>query len=274
MSLVTIARWDARTVLRDRWFASVAGAFAALVVAAALVALGSVDVLGVSAFGRVAATLIHLGMLFIPLLGLTVGAVWIAGERESGALVLLLSQPVERRTIYAGKFAGVAWGMVAAVGLGFSAAGLLLALRAGTDRVPAFLWLVVLSALLALAMLAVGFFISAASPGRSRALGLALAVWLALVIVSDLGLLGTALILRLPAPVVLVLGALNPVSAFRLAAILGITGTAELTGPVGLYGVARLGLSGLVAGLVLVLVVWTVCAYLAGRGRFLRAAEG
>jgi len=274
MSLRTIARWDARGVLRDRWFVVVASAFGALVLASALVALASVDVLGVSAFRRVAATMIHLGMLFIPLIGLTVGAVWIAGERESGSLVLLLSQPVERRAIFAGKFCGVAWGMAAAVVLGFGAAGLLLAVRAGTDRIPAFLWLVGLSVLLALAMLAAGFFISARSPSRSRALGAALVAWLVFVIVSDLGVLGTAMVLRLPAPALLLLGSINPVSAYRLAAIIGITGSADLTGPVGLYAVDRLGLGGFVVALVLVLAAWTAAGYLAGRARFLRAVEG
>jgi len=274
MSLATIARWDARGVLRDRWFVAVAGAFGALVIASAAVALAAVDVLGVSAFGRVAATLINLGMLFIPLIGLTVGAIWIAGERESGSLVLVLSQPVERRTIFAGKFLGVAWGMTAAVALGFGAAGALLAVRAGTDRIPAFLWLVGLSTLLAMAMLATGFFISAGSPSRSRALGTALVAWLGFVIVSDLGLLGTTMVLRLPVPALLVLGSLNPVSAFRLAAVVGITGSADLTGPVGLYAADRLGLGGLIAMLLLVLCLWTMVAYLAGRARFLKAVEG
>lgn len=274
MSVLTIARWDARAVLRDRWFLAVAGAFAALVLASALVALSSVDVLGVSAFGRVAATLIHLGMLFIPLIGLTVGAVWIAGERESGSLVLLLSQPVHRGDLFSAKFLGVAWAMTGAVALGFGAAGVLLAVRAGGDRVPAFLWLVLLSILLALTTLAVGFALSAASPTRSRALGTALVVWLGLVIVSDLGLLGTAMVLRLPAAAVLVLGSLNPVSAFRLAAIVGVTGSAELTGPVGLYAADRLGIPGLLLALTAVQLAWTGAAYAIGRRRFVREVEG
>lgn len=274
MSLSVIARWDARAVLRDRWFLSTAGAFAVLVLASALVALSTMDVVGVPAFGRVAATLIHLGMLFIPLIGLTVGAVWIAGERESGSLVLLLSQPAHRGAVFSGKFLGVAWAMAGAVAIGFGAAGVLLALRAGGDRLPAFLWLVVLSILLALAALATGFALSAGSPSRSRALGTALAVWLGLVIVSDLGLLGTAMVLRLPAPAVLVLGSLNPVSAFRLAAIVGVTGSAELTGPVGLYAADRLGIPGMLLALAGILLVWTGAAYHIGRRRFVREVEG
>ncbi|HXF82372.1 MAG TPA: ABC transporter permease subunit [bacterium] len=274
MTLRTIARWDAQAVLRDRWFLATAGAFAALVLAAALVALSAVDVLGVSAFGRAAATLIHLAMLFVPLIGLTVGAVWIAGERESGSLVLLLSQPVDRRTIYGGKFAGVAWAMGGAVAIGFGASGALLALRADADRVASFLWLIVLTILLALATLAIGFAVSAAAPTRSRALGVGLLLWLSLVVLSDLGLLGTAMVLRLPAPAVLLLGSLNPVSAFRLAAVIGVTGSAELTGPVGLYAVERLGLFGVLLGLTAIPIAWTVGAFWYGRRAFLRAVEG
>lgn len=272
-ALAVLARWDARAVLRDRWFVSIAGAFAALTVAAAAVALAGVDVMGVSAFGRAAATLVHLGMLFIPLLGLTAGALWIAGEREGGALAMVLSQPVSRGTVFTGKFLGVAWGMVGAVAVGLGGAGVLLALRAGTDHILGYLWLAVLSVLLALAMLAVGFAISAGSPGRSRALGTALVAWLLLVVVSDLGLLGTALVLRLPAPALLVLGSLNPVSAFRLAAVVGIGGSAEVTGPVGLYAADRLGVGGMNGLMVAILLAWAVGAYLIGRARFLHAAQ-
>lgn len=272
-TLRTIARWDARAILRDRWFVSIAGAFAALTVAAATVALAAADVIGVSAFGRVAATLVNLGMLFIPLLGLTAGSVWIAGEREGGSLAMLLSQPVDRATVYTGKFLGVAWGIIGAVATGLGSAGMLLALRAGTDRVLGYLWLVALSLLLALATLALGFVLSAASPGRSRALAAALVLWLLLVIVSDLGVLGAALVLRLPAPLILILGSLNPVSAFRLAAVVGIAGSADVTGPVGIYAADRLGTTGLNAVMAGVLVAWAAGAFLAGRARFLRALQ-
>jgi Cu-processing system permease protein len=268
-----LARWDARAILRDRWFISIAGAFAVLTVASAAVAMAGADVIGVSAFGRAAATLVHLGMLFIPLLGLTAGALWLAGERESGSLAMLLSQPVDRATVYAGKFLGVAWGMTGAVAVGLGSAGVLLALRAGTDRIFGYLWLVALSVLLALATLAVGFAVSAGAPGRSRALGTALVAWLALVIVSDLGVLGTALVLRLPAAAVLALGSLNPVSAFRLAAVVGISGRPDVTGPVGIYAADRLGMGGMNALMVGILLAWTIGAYLVGRARFLRAAQ-
>ncbi len=268
-----LARWDTRAVLRDRWFVSAAAAFGALTLAAAALALASPPIAGLSSFDRITATLIHLTMLFAPLLGLTAGAGWIAGERETGALVMLLSQPLQRAELFAGKYLGVARALLAAMLVGFGTAGVLLAARVGTDRLPAFLWLVVLAVVLALASLSLGFLLSAAAPNRSRALGAALLAWLILVIVSDLGILGTALLLRLPAPVGLVLAARSPVSAFRMAAILRVSGTAELLGPVGLYAAERLGTTGLLAALCAVLVLWATGAYYAGRMRFERVVE-
>jgi Cu-processing system permease protein len=266
-----VARWDARAVLRDRWFVAVAAAYAVLTLAAAVVALSSATIFGVSSFGRSAAALIQLTMLFVPLLSLTVGAGWIAAERESGALALIACQPITRNAIFAGKYVGVAWTVIGATVLGFGAAGMVLATRSGADQLPAFLLLVGLAILLSLAMLSVGFAVSAAAPSRSRALATALLLWLGFVIVSDLGVLGTAVVLRLPAPIVLLLGSVNPVSAFRLAAIVGITGNADLTGPVGQFAADRFGVPMLVGALTAVLAAWTAGAYLVGRRRFGRS---
>lgn len=266
-----LSQWNVRAVLRDRWFAATAGAFALLTIAASGVAMAGAGIVGLSTFDRAAATLVHLTMLFVPLIGLTVGAGWLAADRESGALAMLLAQPVDRRAVFAGNFAGVASAVVAAILVGYGAAGVLLAAGAGTEHLGAFIWLVGLAVLLALATLAIGFAISAVAPNRSRALGLALLWWLVLVVISDLGVLGTAAVLqRLPAPVVMVLASLNPVSAFRIAAIVGIGG-AEMTGPVGIYAAERLGtvaLSGALAG---VLIAWVLGAFWVGRARFAAA---
>ena len=267
-----LARWDGRALLRDRWFGVLAGAFALLTLTAAAAALGAADIAGVSSFDRVAATLVHLAALLVPLIGLTVGAVWLAQDRESGVLELLLAQPVDAPTVFTGKALGVARTVIAGLLAGYGVAGTMLALRVGVDRLPAFLWVVGLSALLALATLAVGFAISAGAPTRSRALGWALLVWLSLVVLSDLGILATALILRLPVTVVLALGVLNPVSAFRLASILAISGSGDLAGAVGLYAAERLGSGALTALLMLVLLLWTVAAFLLGRLRFVRGS--
>ncbi|MDR5709292.1 MAG: ABC transporter permease subunit, partial [Armatimonadota bacterium] len=196
MTALIMARWDARASLRDRWFLSLAFAFWALTLAAAATALAGLRVIGLSSFARAAAALIHLAQLFVPLLGLTLGAGWLAGDRETGALEFLLAQPVSRGALYAGRYGGLAASVLSAIWLGYGAAGVVLAWGAGPEHVGVFLALVGLSSLLAMATLSVGFLISAFAPTRGRALGWALLVWLGFVVLQDLGVLGAALSLR------------------------------------------------------------------------------
>ncbi len=265
-----VASWDVRAALRDRWLWALAAAFGSMTLAASAVALSGLRVVGLSSFDRAAAALVHLSMLFVPLLGLVLGGVWIAGERESRALDFLLAQPLDRRALYVGRYLGLAGAVTGATWLGYGTAGVVLAWGAGTDRLPAFLWLVLLSTLLGLASLSVGLAISAAAPNRGRALGAALLAWLALTVLTDLGVLASAVALRLPAAVVLSLAAANPVSAFRMAALAVVTRTPELLGPVGMVAIDRLGATGTAVALSGVLLVWAAGGLGVGLRRFLR----
>ncbi|MDR7415462.1 MAG: ABC transporter permease subunit [Armatimonadota bacterium] len=273
MTALVLARWDARASLRDRWFLTLAAAFGVLTLAAAATSLAGLKVIGLSSFDRAAAALVSLAQLFIPLLGLTLGAVWLAGDRETGALAFLLAQPVSRGTLYAGRYVGVGAPVLGAVWLGYGAAGVVMAWGAGTDRLGLFLTLVGLSSLLALAMLSVGFLISAFAPTRGRALGASLFAWLGFVVLGDLGVLTAAVGLRLPALGLLLLAAMNPVCAFRMASLLGIPHSPELLGPLGLLAVDRFGQLGAALALVGVLLAWTLGAFVAGFLRFTRMPQ-
>ncbi len=265
------ACWDLRAASRDRWLWALGGSFAAMTLAAAAVALSGLRVVGLSSFDRAAAALVHLSMLFVPLMGLVLGAVWIAGDRETGALDFLLAQPAHRGAVYVGRYLGLSAAVGAATWAGYGAAGVVLAAGAGTDRLGPFLWLVFLSTLLALACLAVGVAISATAPHRGRALGAALLAWLALTVLTDFGVLASAVALRLPPAVLLALVAANPVSAFRVAGLVVVTRTPDLLGPVGVLALDRLGPAGTVALLCVVLVAWAAGAVAVGLRRFVGA---
>ena len=58
--------------------------------------------------------LLGLLLLFVPLIGLTVGAGVLAGERERGTLLYLLAQPLNRAEIFFGKALGAALAVIAA----------------------------------------------------------------------------------------------------------------------------------------------------------------
>ncbi|MCS7235526.1 MAG: ABC transporter permease [Armatimonadota bacterium] len=271
MAWTVVARWDARAASRDRWLWALAAAFGTMTLAAAALALTGLRVVGLSSFDRAAAALAHLSMLFVPLMGLVLGSLWIAGDRETGALDFLLAQPVHRWALYTGRYLGLAGVVVGATWAGYGAAGVVLAWGAGTEHLPSFLWLVFLSTLLALASLSLGLAISATSPNRGRALGAALLTWLGLTVLTDLGVLASAVALRLPPAVLLALACANPTSAFRIAGLAVVTRSPELLGPAGLVATDRLGAVGTALALCAVLLAWAVGGLAVGVLRFRRA---
>lgn len=255
--IALVARKEVRDALRNRWFLLYAAAFALLAIGLSQLGMGDRSTAGFAGFGRTAAGLVNLVLLVVPLMGLTLGAQSLAGERERGTLATLLAQPVTRAEVLIGKVLGLTIALGAALLLGFGLAGAWVALRGGGVEAWAYAQVVAAAALLALATLSIGFLISAATRRTSAATGVALFVWLALVFAGDLGLMGTAVTMRLDVGTLLALTLLNPLEAYRIGAIAAITGTLDVLGPAGVYASRTLG-RGLVAVLAGVLVAWSV----------------
>jgi Cu-processing system permease protein len=269
--LWTIAQRELREALRNKWLWFYAAAFAALALALSRAGLASAGYAGLGGFGRTAASLINALLLFVPLMGLSVGAGSLAGDRERGTLLYLLAQPVNGAEVFFGKALGAALALAAALALGFGLAGLGLA-SAGDGDPAAYLALAGFTLLLALAALGLGFLISALTRKSATASGGALLVWLGLVFLGDLGLVGVTLSLR-PTPGGL-LGLLlaNPLQAFKLAAIFSLRATLDTLGPVGQYAFHRFGeaLPLLLLGL---LAAWVVVSFGAAFAVFNRKGD-
>lgn len=241
MPILAIAEKEVRDARRQRWFLLLAAIFAALALAFSLLGLAGLGTVGVAGFGRTAASLVNLVMLIVPLMGLTLGAHSLASEREQGTLATLLAQPLRASEVLLGKFLGLAWALTIAVLVGFGLSGLAIAGRAGSAQVGDYGMLLLLTALLGLGHLSLGLLLSTLAPKGSTALSLALLLWLTLVFLSDLGLVGTAMVLRLPPWALLTLALLNPVQEFKVAAIQVLHGNLELLGAAGLYANEVLG---------------------------------
>jgi Cu-processing system permease protein len=84
-----------------------------------------------------------------------------------------------------------------------------------------------------------------------------LLLWFGLVLLADLGLMGTALALRLRADIVFLVALLNPLQVFKLAAVLLVRPSLDVLGPSGQFAVVTFGpwLGPLLIGL---LVAWVV----------------
>ena len=252
-----VAAKTLRDAVRDRWFWLYCVGFALLAAGIALIALPDTGLTGDGGFGRTAASLVVLVQLVVTLMAIMLGARSLAGERESGSLRFLLSQPVSRSEVLVGTYAGLAAALLAAVCAGFGVAGVLSVVRSsGLDAVT-LVSLAGLSWMLALVMLGIGMVVSVVTRRGSTALGAALLTWLVFVFVGDLGLMGTAASTDLPVSTLFFAAVANPVESFRLTTVLVLEGSLDVLGPAGAYAYDRFG-DGLWRLTFGVLVVWIV----------------
>lgn len=255
-NVLTLTQKEVRDARSNRWFVLFAVAYAGLALTLAWLSLSGVGTHGLAGFGRTGASLINLVLLIVPLMGLTLGALSLSGEREQGTLLYLLTQPVSQAELLLGKFLGLAVAILAALILGFGLSGLLIAWQGGATQATDFLSLVLLAFVLGLASLSLGFLISSAMSKSATAVGLALFLWLVLVFFGDLGLMGTAIVLRLGVGELFTIALLNPLQLFKMAAILAIRGNLEVLGPAGVYALRTYG-SQLLPLLLAILLAWT-----------------
>lgn len=235
-----VAAKEFREAAESRWLRALALAFCAL--GGLLAMLGAwTSAFGESGFGRTTAGLLNLVLLIVPLMGLTGGSLAFTSERERRTLDVLLGLPLEPGEIFWGKFAGAALALSAALAGAFGALGLLLALRGGLAGAGVFAAFFLATLLLAVTCLALGLLASARAAKVSAGLGAAILLWLILVFAGDLGLLGSALVVRLPAPALLAAAWLNPLSLFRLIALETLACDLDVLGPAGLCARDLLG---------------------------------
>lgn len=240
-NVLILAGKEVRDSLRNRWFLLYAGAFTILTLALAYLSIAGIGGTGFAGFGKTAAGIINLIMLIVPLMALTIGAGSLAAERESGTIISLLAQPVNRYEVVSGKFLGLAAALLAALALGFGLSAAVMASRGGTIQVNAYAWLVFLSFVLALAMLSTGMLISAATKKVAVALGAAIIVWLSLVLLGPLGLMGSSLAFRIEDPLLFNLALINPLHVYDMAGVHAINASLDVLGPAGMYAMRTYG---------------------------------
>ena len=266
-----VAAREVREAVRSRWFLLSAASFLLLSLGLSLLGLSGAERSGLAGFDRTTAGLLNLTLLFVPLLGLSLGALGIAGELEDGSLAMLLAQPLTRMEVYAGKYLGLFAALAAAIAAGFGCSGVIVALSAGGGDAAAFLSLAGLAVLLAAVSVAIGALLSVALGSRARAAGAAFAAWIGLVYLSDLGSIGLVLARNLGPDRVLLLALANPLEQARVLGTLALTRRPELLGVVGLYGQDHFGNAGLVMLFLGTLVAWALAALFLGAEQFRKA---
>jgi Cu-processing system permease protein len=224
--VVLCARQELLLAARSRWtqiFAAVFGALALAVAASGYVLSGGG---GFEDYARTATSLASLVILLVPVTALVIGILALSSDR--GAMEILFSQPVARRTILLGRVLGLFVALAAAQAIGLGGAGLVIFWRAGSSGLSAYG--ILFAGSLAATAIFLGIAALLASGGsvrRSRALAIALIVWFGTVVLFDVAVLAAATLLTSgPASRLLVTAVLvNPADAVRTATLLGIHGT-------------------------------------------------
>ncbi len=256
-NVITITQKELQDARRNRWYLIYVIVFAGLSLALAWLGMTGLGDYGLAGFGRTAASIINIVRLIVPLMGLTLGAISLAGERERSTLLYLLAQPVTQLEVLLGKYLGLAIALFSALVLGFGISGILIAVQGGSAEINLYLLMVMLAFMLALVSLSIGFLISSLVRKGSTAISIALFIWLLLLIFGDLGIMGTSMVLKLGVGQLFTLTLLNPMQIFKIASILNIRGSLEVLGPAGIYALRTYG-SQLMPGLIAVLLAWTL----------------
>lgn len=222
-SALTVAVKEYRDDFRSRWTLVVAVLFVVLALAIAYFGGAAGGRVGFLSFDATVASLTTLAAFVVPLIGLLLAYDMVVGERDQGTLLLVLSYPISRAELVAGKFLGHCAALATATLVGFGAAAvIILMMQPATRSAYALLHLgnFILSAcILGACFVALAGIVSVATRDKSRAAGMALLAWLASVVVFDLCLLAILVLSRgnpLERWLFPRLLYLNPVDVFRL----------------------------------------------------------
>lgn len=264
-----LAADEFRTAFRGSLIPGTAALFGLIALGISLAGLGASGSVVLQGYARTSVSILGLALYVVPLLGLLAGST--ALSRSRGEMELLLAQPVDRREILVGRWLGLAAALAVGIGAGFAVPGIAVAVIAGGGGIIAYLLVVFCSLYLCVVALGAGTLVGVGAPGRGAAAARAVGVWLAAVVLYDLGAIGLLQILGdgQPGPALLGLLVLNPIDAVRTV-VLSVLGAETLLGPSGMALRRMLTGPGAVALLGCAFVGWLVIPAAAAFRRFMR----
>ena len=262
-----LASKEIRDGMRNRWVAATILLLGTLALTLSFLGSAPTGELKVAVLEVSVVSLTSLSMYLLPLIALMLSFDALVGEFEHGTMLLLLTYPVKRWQIIAGKFAGHSAILLVAilVGYGVTLGILILANDGDTTGWQADVAMMASSLLLGCVFLAIGYLVSSLARERAVAIGAAVATWLVLVVFYDLGLLSVLMIddgKYISEGLFSALMLANPADAYRLFNFTGFENVSRLVGTSGVS-------TGLVAPL-LSMAAWIVVPFFLTVARFHR----
>ena len=255
-----VAGKEFRDGLRNRWILAITVVFALLAMGLAWFGAAASGEVGFTRISTTIVSLASLGVFLIPLIALMLAYDSVVGEDEQGTLLLLMTYPLSRTGLLAGKFLGHGAMLALATVLGFGIAAVMIVLLAEQATFASlagpFALFIVSAVLLGWVFLALAYLISVSTREKARAAGLALLTWFLFVLVYDLALLGLLVGTegQLAGGVFRTLLLLNPTDVFRLVNFTGFEDAAASSGLLTVFSDQAFSPVWLLA----ILVAWTV----------------
>ncbi|MGB7482379.1 ABC transporter permease [Castellaniella ginsengisoli] len=241
-----LMRKEIRDGLRNRWVLAVTVLLAMLALSLGFLGSAPTGSVKVDPLTVTVVSLSSLSIFLIPLIAMLLSYDAIVGEVDRGTMALLLSYPISRGQVMAGKFLGHLAILALATVAGYGIAGLALQLAHGGLDLAAwtpFALLIAASILLGASFLALGYLISALVQERATAAGIAIGIWLFLVVIYDMALLGVLVADQgriITAPLLNAILLFNPTDVYRLLNLTGHENIAMFAGMAGLSDQATL----------------------------------
>ncbi|MDE2402511.1 MAG: ABC transporter permease [Burkholderiales bacterium] len=262
----TLAAKEFRDRMRNRWVLAVALVFTVFSLVIAYFGGAQQGSVGFRSIEVTIASLVSLVIYLIPLIALLLGFDAIVGERERGSLDLLLALPITRLELLLGKYLGLAAALTLSTVAGFGLVAVLLYEQLSWQGLFHYAGFMLSSVLLGLSFLSLAVLMSVLARDRTRASGLAIAMWFFFVLVFDLLLLGVLVGTggNFGGDVFAYLMLLNPADVFRILNVFSLDDVSTLYGLTSVVP-PSLGNPWVLSG---VMLAWIVAPLLLARWRF------
>jgi ABC-type transport system involved in multi-copper enzyme maturation permease subunit len=254
-----ILRKEFKDSIKSKWLIAFAVTFFFLALGVPYLLLGGGGFLPADYPGMVVGTLVNLAVPLVPLVSLAMSSTTIAGERETGTIEYLLSQPATKLEVFGAKYVGLVISLTLAMLIGYGAAELLV-YSSNPVFIVQFLFALGYSAMLSASAVALGFIVTVSVKGRAAAIGTGLFIWFIIVVIYDVGFLGVIAVILDLSDFLVPLVVANPVETTRMLAFMHMADSplrGEL-GPQASFLIREYGTIVVTQMLTLVLLTWIV----------------
>ncbi len=258
-AFVMILRKEFKDSIKSKWLIAFAITFFFLALGVPYILLGGGGFLPSDYPGMVVGTLVNLAVPLVPLVSLAMSSTTIAGERETGTIEYLLSQPATKMEVFTAKYVGLVISLTLAMLIGYGAAELMV-YSSNPVFIVQFLFALGYSAMLSASAVALGFIVTVSVKGRAAAIGTGLFIWFIIVVIYDVGFLGVIAVVLDVSDYLVPLVIANPVETTRMLAFMHMADSplrGEL-GPQASFLIREYGSIVVSQALTLVLLTWII----------------